>query len=438
MDAIKDVYLNPSFQSSKFRIEFRIPKDKVFSSKMKIQKLGFKNTQNSAPELLYSISGGALSMVKSISLKDKGVELDSCKNCGGFNNFKTMLGVPYEAYGKDQEYASRSGVDMRSSFAANGGTPVQRIQFKAKPSVIGVGENGKDGGVDVSFFLPMLSSVESIDTTLFDDLRLVIELESSALRVVTKDNVSFENINSVLKLQEIVDPQLKAQMSAKSGVVSWEGYEHERFILPAVVTTSTTRVATDTNVRLSGLRNKYITKILIRKELQTDTNDIVNNNASIGEANNSSLANMNEKIQFRVNGADLFPEGGLGDDKTMDILAVTADAWGEYSLVPYGNEYGKGPGVYDANVNNWSITEAVRPQFIQNRAYIGAKIETFCSDFSVIYTRSTLAAEVNGGATHLGNSSYTNLAQNAHLYYGVIKQLIIKNGSYAVKYMMSP
>jgi len=436
MDAIKDVYLNPSFQSSKFRIEFRIPKDKVFSSKMKIQKLGFKNTQAGAPQILYSISGGALSMVKSISLKDKGVELDSCKNCGGFSNFKTMLGVPYESYGKDQEYAGRSGVDISSQFAANGSAPIQRIQSKAKPSVIGVGENGKDGGVDVSFFLPMLSSVESIDTTLFEDLRLVIELESSPIRVITKDNVAFENINSVLKLQEIVDPQLKAQMSAKSGVVSWEGYEHERFIIPAINTASTTRVATDTNVRLSGLRNKYITKLLIRKELQTDNTDIVNNNESVGEANNSSLANMNEKIQFRVNGADLFPEGGLGDDKTMDILAVTADAWGEYSMTPYGNEYGKGPGAYDANVANWSLSKSIRSSFLQNRAYIGAKIETFCSDFSVIYTRSTVADEVNAGATHLGNSSYTNLAQNAHLYYGVIKQLVVKDNSYAVRYMM--
>lgn len=436
MDAIKDVYLNPSFQSSKFRIEFRIPKDKVFSSRMKIQKLGFKNTQTAAPELLYSISGGALSMVKSISLKDKGVELDSCKNCGGFNNFKTMLGVPYEAYGKDQEYAGRSGVDMLSSFADDGTTPVQRIQSKAKPSIVAVGENGKDGGVDVSFFLPMLSSVDSLDTTLFDDLRLVIELESSAIRIVNKSNVAFENINSVLKLQEIVDPQLKAQMSAKSGVVSWEGYEHERFIIPSVNTASTTRVATETNIRLSGLRNKYITKILIRKELQTDTTDIVNNNESIGEANNSSLANMNEKIQFRVNGADLFAEGGLGDDKTMDILSVTSDAWGEYCMTPYANEYGKGPGAYDANVNNWSISSSIRSTFLQNRAYIGAKIETFCSDFSVIYTRSTLADEANAVATHRGNGSYTGLAQNAHLYYGVIKQLVIKDGSYAVRYMM--
>ena len=61
MDAIKDVYLNPSFQSSKFKIEFRIPKDKVFSSKIKIQKLGFKNITNTQP-LLYSISGGAVAM----------------------------------------------------------------------------------------------------------------------------------------------------------------------------------------------------------------------------------------------------------------------------------------------------------------------------------------------------------------------------------------
>ena len=146
---------------------------------------------------------------------------------------------------------------------------------------------------------------------------------------------------------------------------------------------------------------------------------------------------MNEKIQFRVNGVDVFAEGGLGDDKTMDILAVTADAWGEYCMTPYGNEYGKGPGAYNANVSAWEITSSVRPTFLQNRAYIGAKIETFCSDFSVNYTRSTLAGELNGVAGHLGNSSYTNLAQDCIVYYGVIKQLVVKDRKYSVVYKMS-
>lgn len=436
MDAIKDVYLNPSFQSSKFKIEFRIPKDKVFSSKIKIQKLGFKNITNTQT-LLYSISGGALSMVKSITLKDKGVDLDSCKNCAGFSNFKSFLGRPYEVYGRDPLYSGRGCLDLTTLAAADGTGSETIIRTKTADSVIGTGEDGKDAGVDASFFLPMLSSVDSIDTSLFDDLRLVIELESTAIRVVTRTDQVFENINSVLKLQEIVDPQLKAQMSAKSGVVSWESYERERFLIPTVVTASTSPVATPTNVRLSGLRNKYITKILLRKALQTDNTDIVNGNASLGEANNSSLANLNEKIQFRVNGADVFAEGGLGDDKTMDILSVTADAWGEYCMTPYGNEYGKGPGAYDADVANWQISDSIRPHFLQNRAYIGAKIETFCSDFSVHYTRSTLAGEVNGGGTHLGNSSFTNLAQEAIVYYGVIKQLVIKDKAYSVIYKMS-
>ena len=436
MDAIKDVYLNPSFQSSKFRIEFRIPKDKVFSSKMKIQKLGFKNITGSQP-LLYSISGGALSMVKSITLKDKGVDLDSCKNCSGFSNFKTMLGRPYEVYGRDPLYSGRGCVDLTTAVNADGSSSETHIRTKTTASVIGAGENGKDAGVDVSFFLPMLSSVESLDTTLFDDLRLIIEIESTPLRVVSRTDQVFENINSVLKLQEIVDPQLKAQMSAKSGSVSWESYERERFIIPAVVTSSTTRVVTPTNVRLSGLRNKYITKILLRKALQTDNGDIVANNISIGEANNSSLANMNEKIQFRVNGVDVFAEGGLGNDKTMDILAVTADAWGEYCMTPYANEYGKGPGSYNANSANWEITSSIRPIFLQNRAYIGAKIETFCSDFSVNYSRATLAGEVNAGGNHIGNSSYTNLAQDCTVYYGVIKQLVIKDRKYSVIYAMT-
>ena len=436
MDAIKDVYLNPSFQSSKFKIEFRIPKDKVFSSKMKIQKLGFKNITNTQP-LLYSVSGGALSMVKSITLKDKGVDLDSCKNCAGFSNFKSFLGRPYEVYGRDPLYSGRGCLDLTTLAAADGTGSETIIRTKTADSVIGTGEDGKDAGVDASFFLPMLSSVDSIDTSLFDDLRLVIELESTAIRVVTRTDQVFENINSVLKLQEIVDPQLKAQMSAKSGVVSWESYERERFLIPTVVTASTTPVATPTNVRLSGLRNKYITKILLRKALQTDNTDIVNGNASLGEANNSSLANLHEKIQFRVNGADVFAEGGLGDDKTMDILSVTADAWGEYCMTPYGNEYGKGPGAYNADVANWQISDSIRPHFLQNRAYIGAKIETFCSDFSVHYTRSTLAGEVNGGGNHLGNSSFTNLAQEAIVYYGVIKQLVIKDKAYSVIYKMS-
>jgi len=442
MSGIVDKYLNPSFQADKFRIEFRFPKGKVFGSNVKLCKIGFKST-DSADNIQYNQNLGALGLIKSIILQDKGVEIDSCKNCAGLTAFKNLLGKPSDLYGKSQERSNIVGLDMMSKFSDVGVVQAQRITTRVETQFLGGGENdGADGYVPLSYFLPSLQSLQSLDTSLMDDLRLVIELESSAVKTLRVTDKNFSNINAVLKLQEVEDPKLKAEMSAKNGVVSWETFEHDRFSLADNTTAETSLQTQETSVRLNGLRNKYVTRILLQKVLQTNNDDIVDG-ANVLVSNSGSIANLCEKVQIRVNGADKFAENGVGGDsslsgsKSMELVAVTQDAWGEYSLGPYGCEYGKGPGAYAADIANWDIDKLISSITAQQRSYVGCKVEDFCQDFQVIYSRGTIAGEVNAGATHKGNSSFTNLAQIVNVYYGTMRSLIVKDGSYAVKYMMN-
>lgn len=442
MSGIVDKYLNPSFQADKFRIEFRIPKGKVFGSNVKLCKIGFKST-DSADNIQYNPQLGALGLIKSIILQDKGVEIDSCKSCSGLIAFKNLLGRPSDLYGRAQETSDSAGLDMMSKFTANGTLEAQRITTRVETQFLGSGENdGADAYVPLSYFLPSLNALQSLDTSLMDDLRLVIELESSAVKTLRVTNKNFSNINAVLKLQEVEDPKLKAEMSAKSGVVSWETYEHDRFSLGDNTTAENTLQTQETSVRLNGLRNKYVTRILLQKVLATNNADIVNNNKVLAGVS-GSLANLCERVQIRVNGADKFAENGVGGDttlngaKSMEVVAVTQDAWGEYSLGPYGAEYGKGPGAYDADFNNWDIDDLISVSTAQKRSYVGCKVDDFCQDFQVIYSRGTIAGEVNAGANHLGNSSFTNLAQTVNVYYGTLRSLVVKDGKYAVVYKMS-
>ena len=209
----------------------------------------------------------------------------------------------------------------------------------------------------------------------------------------------------------------------------WKTYEHDRFRL------AETEQTQKTTTRINGMRNKYIGRVLMCKSQVNPNKDIQSATAIVDSGNLVSVANWKEKIQCRVNGRDLFGDGGLGGEKVMDVLGMLHDTWGEITMPPFGNDYGCGVD-YNADIALTTISSRVEPTMLQKRAYIGFPVEEMANDFQVIYERNTIKDEVSdtNADMSLGNGSNTTVAQNVDIYYEVVKKLNIRDGKYQVSY----
>ena len=440
MEGTKDFYLNPFFHSSNFRSEFKLPSGKVFLKDVVLQNLGFSKTGVTETPFYNPILGG-LGVIKSIVLTNNGVEIDGCKNCNILTGFKNVLGNPSSNHAKKDRNIS-ADVQPRiiiarkadGSFEKEGcRVSYDRIDRSALALSQKITENA-DAGIPLSYFLPVLDALGSVDTTVLQDLRIRIEYVGGDGTLTTdKDDSVAVSLTPVLKMKEIEDDKLMSQMKYKNGSTNWVTYEHDRFGIAASAG-GTIGLVNETHVRLSGLRNKYIGRVLITKNLVDGAaTGMIKDHFVYGEGNVGSFANFKEKIQIRVNGRNLFPEGGVGGLKSSELTAMCVDTWGDYSCIPYGNEYGMGPGAYNADSNTWPMSLSVNQVGNGRRAYIGFSVQQMAQDFHIEYSRVSVAGEV-AATTLLGASGYTNLAQTGNVYYETFKQIVIKDGQVAVSY----
>jgi len=426
---ITDLYLKPSFFQNLSQCEFRIPRDKVFSNSVYLEKLGLIDTAN-GNNIQYNGLAGALSLVKNAVLLDNGVEIDSCKNCTSLTAFRNKLRLTKRILNKlDSEKSSRAASSFKSKIAANGSITVQRIGPVDTETLKQDEAITEDGFIQLSFFFPILNQLSSVDTNLFTDLRVRLEFNSELSKLLNRTDLNnIQQIVPVLRLQEIEDPKLSASMAIKSNV-SWIAYEHDRYSIPANAGSATGQEQT-TSVRMNGIRNKSIGRVLIQKAYATESA------ATTGDdyANYASRSLFKEKIQVRVNGANLFAEGGLGGDKVMDIMATTTDAWGEYTMIPYEGEHGKGPGAYNATATNWQINTYVNVRVANKGSYIGFNVQDKANDFFIEHKRTCVTGDKNL-ETMSGAGSASLAALTVNVYFEVKKMLMVSNGKYVVQYV---
>lgn len=428
---IVDRYLKPSFFQALNQAEFRIPKNKIYSNNIYLEKIGFIN---SAGSLQYNTLVGALGVIKSAVLLDNGVEIDSCKNCGALSGFKNKMRLPKRILNKlDPEKSCRTAFSFKTTIADTKAISNSVIGGVDSEIIGTVEATTEDAIVPLSYFFPILKSLPSVDTNLFSDLRVRLEFSSDRFDLFNVQNVdTFSQIVPVMRLQEIEEPKIAASMAIKSGSYPWLAYEHDRYAFPAATgaAVSTAGVEQTVSVRLNGIRNKTIGRVLIQKGYATTST------AETGSdyGNFASRTLFKEKIQVRVNGSNLFAEGGLGGDKSMDMVAITTDAFGEYGLMPYEAEYGIGPGTFNADRTNLELDTYLDARRLNKGAYIGFHVQGKANDFFIEHKRTCVTGDTN--VATLGSAGSASLAAlNVNVYFEVRKNLMIKDGKYMVQYL---
>jgi hypothetical protein len=85
---MKTLYLDPTYNKSKFRSEFRFPPNMLIYSDVQVLNLGLEKTDNG--NTTYTYNGGAMAIIKSLELYDGSTLLDQVQNFDIYNTIKNL------------------------------------------------------------------------------------------------------------------------------------------------------------------------------------------------------------------------------------------------------------------------------------------------------------------------------------------------------------
>ena len=332
--------LDPQFDRKNFRTEFRLDAGTVYLSNMRLIDMGYTDTGSSPSvgaynELLGAFCANSIQLYDGNKLLDQILEADLYKAFQTFNKSNNES-LSVDAYLDKTEYGfSISLNDTWQSFNTNQPDP-RDIKIYPPPVEGAVGEKS---WFSLKGFLPFLSASLYVPTTVFKNLRLVINWKSPAELKALSENQSltYETLeNTALIVDELNEGDAKmAAIKNYKGVV-FNAIEHDRVVVDAVTPSADSTHVQDKSYLVNGFNNKTVER-LIAIQSPTDPSTYTNSSGLlVGGGRVSSMSQLDNAFQYRVNGANKLPRDGF--TRKNQRLAALVDAMGECAL-PSGANY---------------------------------------------------------------------------------------------------
>lgn len=316
--SIQTQLLDPRLDQSNRRAEFRLNKDTTYLSNMRLVNIGVTATAGQ-----YNYAAGSYECIKKISLLDGNTSLAETpglefirymawKNYTkenssnrAINHFLSGNGLGYETFNlNSNEVALEKVIQLRQTFVAD------RHQATLGAT--------KEGWLDLKDALPFLQSVISLDTSIFKNLRLVIEFNSA---VGTAQNTTAP----LLIADAMQDEAVKSKLRGAFKGAEFISVEHDRFNLEAVpgVGAGTPNPVQSVTKQIKGFDNKILTRLVVMKE--ANGSDATYYSTELG--NKGSILGFKEASNLRVNGRTTLVGDGL--DTPNKALASVVDVFGD-------------------------------------------------------------------------------------------------------------
>jgi hypothetical protein len=406
-------YIDPVFERSNLRAEFRLQPDTLYLSNLRL--LGVVSDASTVTN--YNALVGALASIASIQLYDGNQLLDQVLQATILNAFRNQL-HSNDSNLSVNRYLSYTGLGfLASGVDGNGGGVKVREQNGFAPN------EGQQAWVSLKAMLPFLASSLVMPTNVFKKPRLVInyssqtDLQNSLFQQNSTAPATFDNLTGmVLVADEMNAGDMKDAMMSNYDGVRYSPIEHDSVILPAITgladTTAEDEKKETRSFNVNGFNNKYL-KRLVLVNTATDKTTWQNGAANTLYSNQGSLSFFKPRVQLRVNGSDLLPrEGFIGHNRR---LAQLTDAWGTQNLVN-GGQFTSIEGaadVIDVPVDRCGSVD-----------YTGVKVERQVSELIVDVERSGV----------FGNADL-NQAIRLNMFGEVAKAVVMKpDGGYQVVY----
>ena len=346
--AISTQIIDAQFDQSNFRSEFRIVKDGLYSTAMRILNIGLlANEASVSAGGRYNLLTGAHGVIRNIYLYDGRQVLDQVINYAdkcAFNSYNHNNNENRDLY----KALSKSGMGFVFDRQPNGsGTPgpPQSTLIKEdfpnqshtpKPSA----QESALGFINLREVFPLLNQLPLVSTKLFPNLRVVVEYAVAESLVENGVGAITGTALPILVVDQVMNDALEASTVSSFKNVVWTACEVESVtVAPAPAGAG----VQSTKFRLNGFSNKTLMNLLIQKKGTTSVSDLYKSHGSI--------TGYDEAIQVAVNGSNLFPlEGIIRPNQRLALLHDTygaCDAHPSSANLPMYN-----PGTFIANAPN--------------------------------------------------------------------------------------
>jgi hypothetical protein len=319
--SIQTEVLNPVYNQSKYRSEFRLDQDMLYTPFMRVCNLGVLATAASfADQRKYNRLTGVCGVVRNIFLYDDKQVLDQVlnyKDYGAFKNFNSTNSDNQDV----KKNLKKHGLGFVYDTDSISGSTITTLIKQYNPVTGGHIPTNDDatsptGYLDLRDVFPLLKSVEFISTTIFKNLKVVIEYDVNNL-LTTGTNADLPSATTVpvLVVDKVVNDQpfIDKFLSEFKGV-SWNCMEMESVQLP-LITPPASGVQSQ-KYRLNGFTDKTLGVLLLQKKPVTVL--------STDYLNNGSISLINETIQVAVNGSNILPDDGvIAPNQRLALLTDT-------------------------------------------------------------------------------------------------------------------
>tara|TARA_R110002074_G_scaffold253_8_gene1200 strand:+ start:7 stop:1134 length:1128 start_codon:yes stop_codon:yes gene_type:complete len=326
-------------------------------------------------------------------------------------------------------------MDVRGSIAGGkifGKAISRQVMPDGDQNLSGAGGVGSKTHIPCNTFLPILDAMPYLDTSVFKNLRLVVEYEMGGVVSQNQDQ-SQTTQRPLLIVEEIIDEVQVASMKGKMGSLSYNNVETDRHLVPAVVpTVNDSSNEQPISFHLNGFNNKKVGQCFMWKQSQSSANT---GNGTIDYQNGGfdSTGLYKESTQIRVNGVNLFAKSGI--DKDNKRLARCVDSWGSGSMPTFGH----GIGYKCVDANDRSSDGGVPNSQIGFQDFFGCDLGgTMVNDLQIDFKRTGVFCKLaagDGGTAGTAASKYNSPYKL--IFFAITQKAIVMDGKggYDVKYV---
>ena len=409
--------LDPIIDLKNNRVEWTLNTESCYSSNIRILNLGLTTT---GAKTKYNRLAGSLGAVKNIYLMDgQGQTLDQLLDANKYLGFK-MFNKGHSS----SRSLDRNKVGNSLGNVVDSGSKIGRV-IEDKPLDTTDLLTGK-GMLNLSDALPMLRSTKILPTTIFKQLRVVIEFETSANNLAQVNNQVLNTVaNPLLVVEEILDPSNVAQLTQSFNGVGWLSVERDQkaFSTDLAVTAAADRQkSNEKNLLFKGFDNKYLHRVLVLTQPTGQNTNALADGTVVGGGGLDSIPLIAPSYQFVVNGRNKLTGQGL--QRSSEIMDKLVQTWGSNSANTGGNV---------TKLFESSDVITVPTHFEARQSYVGISIEEMIQDFSLNLS-FTSQFNQSAGAGDVWLDQYNSPLQI--VIFGECRKSIVvaKDGSYLISY----
>ena len=317
--------IDAQFDQSKYRSEFRIVKDGLYSTAMRVLNVGLLANEASALSGgRYNLLTGAHGVIRNIYLYDGRQVLDQVINYAdkcAFNSYNHSNNENRDLYkalsrhGMGFVFDKQPVAESELPFPQNPTLIKEDFPNEAHTPKASL-ESSALGYINLREVFPLLKQMPLVSTKMFPNLRVVIEYDVSNALVKNEAGGVSGTALPILVIDQIMNDALEASTVSSFKNVVWTATEVESVSISAPSAGAGTQ---STKFRLNGFSNKTLMNLIIQKKGTTDVSALYKSHGSI--------TGYGEAVQVVVNGSNIFPlEGIIGANQRLALLHDTFGA----------------------------------------------------------------------------------------------------------------